>query len=87
MLEVDSGPVPPPKEHEMIAVTSEALPSLNHMPQANTQAQALRFLAGQLKELVHGGSPSDADADAPFRDTMPAVCWAVPGAYATTIDG
>jgi len=43
-------------------------------------------LADQLDALVCGSEELQASDDAGFHDTMPAVCWAVPGAYAALVE-
>lgn len=45
-----------------------------------TLAEQLDALVSNSEELGHAAN------DAGFDDTMPAVCWAVPGAYAALLD-
>ncbi len=42
--------------------------------------------ADQLNALVCGSDELEQAGQMEFRDTLPAVCWAVPGAYANAVD-
>jgi len=43
-------------------------------------------IADQLDALVCGDEGLQAADASGFDETMPAVCWAVPGAYAAVVD-
>ena len=60
-------------------------PSQSTSPAA--QFSSWGSLADQLDALVCGDEELQAADDAGFRETMPAVCWAVPGAYAGLVEG
>jgi hypothetical protein len=51
-----------------------------------TQFESWGSLAKQLDALVCGSEELQAADDTGFRDTLPAVCWAVPGAYASALE-
>lgn len=59
-------------------------PSQSTTPSA--QFASWGSLAVQLDALVCGSEELLAANDAGFHETMPAVCWAVPGVYATLAD-
>ena len=51
------------------------------------QFESWGSIAEQLDALVCGSEELQAaNEEEGFHDTMPAVCWAVPGAYAALVD-
>ena len=81
MLESESGP-----EHKMIAIrTSTPVFPIGEM-QGSAPGRASPTFFDLLDELACGVYGLEAASDATFCDTIPAVCWAVPGAYASSVD-
>jgi len=71
-------------EHLRHQIRSDEMTS---SPSATPSAQSESWgsLADRLDALVCGSEDLPAAEDAGFHDTMPAVCWAVPGAYAGSV--
>ena len=70
----------------MIAIQTTALPGSIDTPEGSSLVGTWIAFAGQLNDLLCGSHELEAAAEMVFQDTVPAVCWAVPGAYASSVE-
>ena len=70
----------------MIATQTTAPPGSIVTPEGSCLVGAWIAFAGQLNDLLCGSQELEAAGEVVFQDTVPAVCWAVPCAYASSID-
>jgi len=70
----------------MTATQPEAIPAVIDTDQVVTAVQYWWDLADDLSDFVFGPRTIPSESEAAFKDTMPAVCWAVPGAFAGPAD-
>jgi len=70
----------------MIATQTTAPSGSIDTPEGSFLVGAWIVFAGQLNDLLCGAHELEAAGEVIFQDTVPAVCWAVPGAYASSID-
>lgn len=70
----------------MVDIQTAAQTPSSSASQASSEAEPWAALAGQLDDLVCGPDELEAASEAAFEETMPMVCWAIPGAYASSVD-
>jgi len=81
MLEIESG-----LEPDMTATHSPTPVPQIGAAQGFARGRASPTFFELLDDLACGFYGLEPAGDETFRDTIPAVCWAVPGAYASPID-
>lgn len=70
----------------MVDIQTAAQTASSSASQASSEAEPWASLASQLDDLVCGPDELEAASEVAFEETMPTVCWAIPGAYAGSVD-